>query len=71
MAQFDRYESVVITNVLNDVLAYAQQHMGQIAEAEAISLQPFEAIEILSTWFDKMSRNDPWLMQEIAGGYIT
>lgn len=70
MAQFDRHESVVIKQVLTDVIDYAKANLGTIADDEPFTLEPYEAIEILSTWFDKMSRNDPWLMQQIAGGYI-
>jgi predicted unusual protein kinase regulating ubiquinone biosynthesis (AarF/ABC1/UbiB family) len=69
MAQFDP-EGHTIARVLTDVTDYARQNMQRVIDIKPMEMSPHEAVEILSTWFDKMARNDPWLMEQIAGEYI-
>ena len=63
-------DCITLANVLSDVVDFSNRNLNLIADLDPVELQPMEAIEILSNWFDKMARNDPWLMQKIAGGYI-
>lgn len=69
VGQFD-HQAEVITRVVNDVVAYAQANLEKIVGEQPIQLSPTEALEILSTWFDKMARNDPWLASNLVGGYV-
>lgn len=70
VAQFDPKAHYVIGQVIDDVIQFTQANMDKLMTEEPIRLEPAVALEILSTWFDKMSRNDPWLMQQLIGGYI-
>lgn len=69
VGQFD-HDATVIAQVINDVVLYAQQNLDRVVSQQSAELKPAEALEVLSTWFDKMARNDPWLMNEVLGGYI-
>jgi serine/threonine protein kinase len=66
---FDK-DALVMARVLKDAVEYGQEHLADIADSNPVRMEPAEAMEVLSNWFDKMSRNDPWLMQQIAGAYI-
>lgn len=68
LSQFDT-ETSIIPRVVNDVVAYAEGHTDQVADDKIFSLTPQEALEVLSSWFDKMARRDPWLMNELTKGY--
>lgn len=63
-------ECITLKCVLTDAVDYAQANIGTVADLAPLELEPSEALELLSNWFDKMSRNDPRLMQKIAGGYL-
>ncbi len=69
MAQFDK-EGRTIARALADGTEYARQHISKVVDLKPEELSPHEAVEVLSNWFDKMSRNDPWLMEKITGGQI-
>src|SRR3990167_6536830 len=59
-----------VLQVFNEVIWRANQNMSQIAGSPRAEMTPSEALETLSCWFDKISRNDPWLMSKLVGGYI-
>jgi hypothetical protein len=67
MAQFDK-EGRTIARVLASSTEFGRQHMSKVVDLQPQEMQPHEAVEVLSTWFDKMARNDPWLMEKITGG---
>ena len=69
MAQFDK-EGRTIARALAGGTEFARQHMSKVVDLKPQELAPHEAVEVLSNWFDKMSRNDPWLMEKITGGQI-
>ncbi len=56
--------------MLNEVQVFADANLDRIIDNQAGRVDPTEALETLSCWFDKMSRNDPWLMNRLASGYI-
>lgn len=63
--------SEIIADMLQEVVDNAQLHFEQLVdESTKKELKPAEALEILCTWFDKMARNDPWLMNDLVGEYI-
>ena len=70
LGQFDDGTEVV-TRVINKSVAYAQQNIARVTDEQSKELEPYESLEILSTWFDKMSRNDPWLISHLIGEYVT
>jgi len=70
VAQFDPKAHYVIGQVIDDVITFTQNNMDKLLTEEPLRLEPAIALEILAAWFDKMSRNDPWLMQQLVGGYI-
>ncbi len=69
LGQFD-HQAVIIRGVINDVVAFSQANIEKIIGENPIELSPHEALEVLSTWFDKMARNDPWLASRLVGGYV-
>lgn len=70
VGKFDPDAHFVIGRVIDDVIIYAQANMDRLLTEEPIRLEPAAALEILSTWFDKMARNDPWLMNQLVGAYL-
>lgn len=69
LGQFDK-DAIVVTKVINGAVAYAQQNLDRVMDTNSLHLEPLESLEIISTWLDKMSRNDPWLVSHMVGGYI-
>jgi len=70
VGQFDHNAEHVIGRVIDDVITFAQDNMDRLLTEEPIRLDPGRALEILSTWFDKMARNDPRLMNQLVGAYL-
>ncbi|HLC91581.1 MAG TPA: AarF/ABC1/UbiB kinase family protein [Candidatus Saccharimonadales bacterium] len=60
----------IILNALNEVIWQAAHNMDRIAGSPQTQMSSSEALETLSCWFDKMARNDPWLMSRMVGNYI-
>lgn len=69
LGQFD-HQATIIKGVINDVVTFSQANLDKIIGEKPIELSPHEALEILSTWFDKMARADPWLASTLVGGYV-
>lgn len=63
-------ESVIMRQVITDAVATASTNLDQIADMGATQLRPHEAIDVLSRWFDRVARNDPWFVQKLAGKYM-
>lgn len=70
VARFDASGQHVVLPVFNETIALSQQHLDQIFSSPTTTMNPDQALETLSRWFDKMSRNDPWLMDRVAGNYL-
>ncbi len=60
----------IVLSVLNEVMWFAQSNLDRIIESPRAEISPTEALETLSCWFDKMARNDPWLMVKLTKDYI-
>lgn len=69
LGQFDD-NAVVVARVINGAVEYAQKNLDRVIDTQGVQLKPQESLELLSTWLDKMSRNDPWLTNRLVGGYI-
>ena len=69
IGQFDK-ETEIITTVINTSVKYAQENISKIIDSDVVEPEPLESLEILSVWIDKMSRNDPWLTNQVVGSYL-
>ncbi len=67
LGQFDSGTEVVRA-VMNNVVDYYQDNIDKLIDNNIEQSEPYESIELLSCWFDKMSRNDPWLTSALIGG---
>ncbi len=60
----------VVLEMLNEIIWFAENNLAKIIESLKTEINPTEVLETLSCWFDKMARNDPWLMSRLVSGYI-
>jgi tRNA A-37 threonylcarbamoyl transferase component Bud32 len=67
IGQFDE-NCELVRSVINGAVEFGQQNIMQVIDSQDQTIEPFESMEILSTWLDKMSRNDPWLATHLVGG---
>src|SRR5690606_723431 len=70
VARFEPETTTIMTNVMDRVIDYGKANFEQIVDSQPQTMKPTEAFELLSVWFDKMSRNDPWLTEKMVGGII-
>lgn len=70
VARFDTSGEKVVLPVFNETVMLSQAHLDRIFASPGVSMNPDQALETLSRWFDKMARNDPWLMDRVAGNYL-
>jgi predicted unusual protein kinase regulating ubiquinone biosynthesis (AarF/ABC1/UbiB family) len=69
VGQFDK-EGVIAGNILRNAVAIAEANLERLNDAAPAHTDPVRSLETLSTWIDKMARNDPWLMKQLIGGYL-
>jgi serine/threonine protein kinase len=69
IGQFD-HDAEIITSVINCAVERANKNIDKIIDSNVVDTKPLESIEILSSWIDKMYRNDPWLTNQLVGGYM-
>lgn len=67
--QFDQ-SGTIIREVVTDVVNASSAHQATALDESPVKLDPYETMEVLSQWFDKMARNDPYIMQEVAGDFV-
>lgn len=67
--QFDQ-SGTIIREVVTDVVSNSTVHQAAAVDEYPLKLDPYETMEVLSQWFDKMARNDPYIMQEVAGDFV-
>jgi serine/threonine protein kinase len=66
IGQFDDNNEIV-TSMINGAVLFGKQNLINIIDAKEEHIDPYESIEILSNWLDKMARNDPFLASHMAG----
>ncbi len=66
--QFDP-EGEMVREVLRDVVKIAEDNLELVVDMKKSPADPSKALEDLSVWLDKVGRNDPWLMDQLAVGY--
>ncbi|HEY4964132.1 MAG TPA: AarF/ABC1/UbiB kinase family protein [Candidatus Saccharimonadales bacterium] len=67
IGQFD-VDCELVKSVINGAVEFGQLNMMKVIDSQDQTIELFESMEILSTWLDKMSRNDPWLATQLVGG---
>lgn len=70
MSKFEP-EGYSVLQMFNDIIAFGKANPELILNSPQRELDPIEAVETLSYWFDKMARNDPWLMNKVTRGYFS
>lgn len=69
--KFDETGQLIVRPVFTETVARGSSlRIDSILNSPSVNLSPGEALEVLSCWFDKIGRNDPWLMNRLAGGII-
>lgn len=59
-----------VRDAFQEAVSISSQQLDNILASPATEMSPEKALETLSYWFDKMARNDPWLMNRVVGGYL-